>query len=489
MSQTPSADEGIEADALFEELKLVDEFVPAHHAAVLRTLAVEGSIVGDDPGTAKDDLATQWFLEAKGIERPNLPSWLASNDLGSDGLQRLAAEQQIVDRAYERVRIRAATRILDHLRTHGLYPAVAGRARDKRTVLRSLNLEHPSLEDLDVSEDRLWTWFFVYHKEIAVPDDLEAYALSAGFESVEELGRAALREACYSGGLRPPSSVTEDAGLTGVSADDGSRTRAIYRDTASFLWSRTDTQSRIEGLVTSALFDLWLPDAPARVVDAGGGNGRHAFALAARGYEVHLSDVVSELIDDARARQLASATPLADIAVADARALPHPDHFADVVLSLGPLYHLTCTEARIEVLREARRVLRPDGVLIVQMLSRAGALRSVLTWYAADAGLVDWARLLQEGRFGERDAIPDFFRACYFHDPDEIEAEFEAAGLALRELRGLDPPAPDAQASLAETSEEIVEHWSRLALEIGERPEYLNTASHLLAVARAPTSD
>ena len=184
--------------------------------------------------------------------------------MGQRGLQRLATEQQIVDRTYERVRSHAATRILDHLRAHGLYPAFAERARDKRTVLRSLNLEHPSLEDLDVSDERLWTWFFVHHKEIEVPDDLEAYALSAGFESVEELGRAALREACYSGGLRPPSSATEDESPAGVSADDVSRTRAVYRDTASFLWSRTDTQSRIEGLVTSALFDLWLPDAPAR---------------------------------------------------------------------------------------------------------------------------------------------------------------------------------------------------------------------------------
>ena len=489
MSQTPSADAGIEADALFEELKLVDEFVPAHHAAVFRTLAVERAIVGDDPDGAKGERATQRFFDAKGIERPNLSSWLASNDLGADGLQRLAAEQQIVDRAYERVRSHAATRILDHLRIQGLYPAVAERARDKHTVLRSLNLEHPSLEELGVSEERLWTWFFAHYKGIALPDDIKAYAQSAGFESVEELGRAALREACYSGGLRPPSSVANDVAPAGVPADDTSRTRAVYRDAASFLWSRTDTQSRVEGLVTSALFDMWLPDAPARVVDAGGGNGRHAFPLAARGYEVHLSDVVPELIDDARARQLAGATPLADIAVADARALPHPDHFADVVLSLGPLYHLTRTEDRIEALREARRVLRPGGVLMAQMLSRAGALRSILTWHAADAGLVDWMRLLREGRFGERDAIPDFFRACYFHEPDEIEAEFEAAGLVLCELRGLDPPAPDAQASLAETLEEIVEHWSRLALEIGERPEYLNTASHLLAVARAPTGD
>ena len=47
MSQTPSADEGLEVDALFEELKLIDEFVPALRAAVLRTLAVERAIMGD----------------------------------------------------------------------------------------------------------------------------------------------------------------------------------------------------------------------------------------------------------------------------------------------------------------------------------------------------------------------------------------------------------------------------------------------------------
>lgn len=486
MSQSPAVDHGVEVGELLEELKLAGEFVPAFQAAVLRTLAAERLNGLAAPDQVADARVVPRFLEARGIEEWELGSWLASNDLGVDGLERLATEERLVDQTTERARSGATTRIVDHVRARGLYPMVAERVRDKRTVLRSLNLEHPSLEELEISEERLWTWFFEHHQEVDAPDDIEAYAVAAGFADVDELRGAALREACYSGGLRPPSVATEEADPAAVSGDDAARTRAVYRGAASFLWSRTDTQSRIEGAVTSVLFDRWLPEAPARIVDAGGGNGRHAFVLAEHGHEVHLSDVVPELVEDARARQREATVPLADIAVADARSLPYPDQFADAVLLLGPLYHLTSAETRIEVLREARRVLRPGGVLIAQMLGRAGALRSVLTWYASEVGLVDWSRMLQEGRFDDGDAVPEFFRACYFHDPREVEAELDAAGLVLGELRGLDGPAPDAQASLAESPEEVVEHWAGLALEIGAQPEYLNTASHLLAVARAP---
>lgn len=47
--------------------------------------------------------------------------------------------------------------------------------------------------------------------------------------------------------------------------------------------------------------------------------------------------------------------------IGDARALPVASESADVVLLLGPLYHLTEATDRRQALAEAMRVVRPGG--------------------------------------------------------------------------------------------------------------------------------
>src|SRR5205823_14844698 len=76
--------------------------------------------------------------------------------------------------------------------------------------------------------------------------------------------------------------------------------------------------------------------------------------------------------------------PLAEARVGDARALSDADASADGVLLLGPLYHLVSAADRIRALSEARRVLRPGGVLVAAAISRHASLLDGLT-----RGLVD----------------------------------------------------------------------------------------------------
>src|SRR5436309_942768 len=81
--------------------------------------------------------------------------------------------------------------------------------------------------------------------------------------------------------------------------------------------------------------------------------------LAARGYAVHLVDAVPLHVEQARqAGQAQPDHPLAGLAVGDARRLDWADAAVDAVLLLGPLYHLTAREDRVQALRESRRVLR-----------------------------------------------------------------------------------------------------------------------------------
>jgi SAM-dependent methyltransferase len=71
-----------------------------------------------------------------------------------------------------------------------------------------------------------------------------------------------------------------------------------------------------------------------RVLDVGGGSGVHAEWLAEEGHHVELIDPVP--LHVAQAERIAGVTAR----LGDALDLPFPDDTFDVVLLMGPLYHL-----------------------------------------------------------------------------------------------------------------------------------------------------
>jgi SAM-dependent methyltransferase len=116
---------------------------------------------------------------------------------------------------------------------------------------------------------------------------------------------------------------------------------------------------RLELERTKELLGRYLPPAPARVLDVGGGPGVYAEWLADAGYHVKLIDLVSLYVEHAQRR----AAGRFDAEEGDARSLGEPDNAYAVVLLLGPLYHLVERADRLRALREARRVLRERGLL------------------------------------------------------------------------------------------------------------------------------
>jgi ubiquinone/menaquinone biosynthesis C-methylase UbiE len=70
------------------------------------------------------------------------------------------------------------------------------------------------------------------------------------------------------------------------------------------------------------------------------------------------------------ARREAGEPPAFETRVGDARDLPYADETFDVVMLLGPLYHLRQSQDRLLALREARRVSKPSGFVFAAAISR-----------------------------------------------------------------------------------------------------------------------
>ena len=122
-------------------------------------------------------------------------------------------------------------------------------------------------------------------------------------------------------------------------------------------------------LRTWDIFDRYLPSG-GRVMDIGGGPGTHAARLAECGFHVMLVDPVERHIESARRRARVSDEWTFDARRGEARELPAQDGSFDVVLMMGPLYHLVNARDRQAALREAQRVLRPGGLILAEVISR-----------------------------------------------------------------------------------------------------------------------
>jgi ubiquinone/menaquinone biosynthesis C-methylase UbiE len=247
-------------------------------------------------------------------------------------------------------------------------------------------------------------------------------------------------------------------------------------------------QGALELARTQILLRRYLPLAPAVVADVGGGPGRYAVWLAELGYRVHLVDPIPLHIEQARAASDARPdATLASANVGDARALPLPDASADAVLLLGPLYHLTERDDRLQTLAEARRVCRPGGVILAAVISRfASTLDGLRSGYLEDpafAAVV--ASDVRDGRHRNPTGDPAYFTTAYFHRPEEPATECSAAGLTHTATLAIEGPAwflPDLDARLADDSRRAVLLDALASLE--SEPTLLGASAHLLVVAR-----
>ncbi|MDX3641131.1 class I SAM-dependent methyltransferase [Streptomyces sp. MB09-02B] len=239
---------------------------------------------------------------------------------------------------------------------------------------------------------------------------------------------------------------------------------------------------RLEFWRTQDLLRRLLPGAPARVLDVGGGTGIHAEWLAEDGYGVEVVDPVPMHVE--RSGRLPGVTAR----LGDARALPVEDAAYDVVLFLGPLYHLPERPDRVKALAEALRVVRPGGVVVAATINRFAGLNDTLMQgnYFIPERRERTDAVSGHGRHRYSSADPHFTTA-YFADPAEVPGEFAEAGLALEGQYGV-----EGVAWLMGGVEEWLDDPERRAAvlaatrRIESEPTLLGASGHVLTVGRRP---
>ena len=235
----------------------------------------------------------------------------------------------------------------------------------------------------------------------------------------------------------------------------------------------------LEFVRTKQLLERFLPAAPVDILDVGGGPGAYAAWLCERGDRVHVVDPIPLHVEQAKA-----AHPRVTGEVGDARDLRQASGSVDAVLLLGPLYHLVERDDRLRALAEARRVLRPSGVLIAAAISRFAGLLDLLVGellHQPDV-LPIVAAAIESGAFmGTADGL---FTTAYFHLPRDLRAEVTEAGFDDVQILSVEGPGflvADFERRWADPAQRETMLWAAEVVE--SEPEMLAASSHLLAIA------
>jgi SAM-dependent methyltransferase len=262
----------------------------------------------------------------------------------------------------------------------------------------------------------------------------------------------------------------------------------LYASDPEREWGRLqqDPFHRLEYDTTLHFLGPLLPTA-GRALDAGGGPGRYAIALAQRGLQVALFDLTPALLDVAR-REAHRAGVSAQIdcqqgSITDLSA--YPDGHFDVVLCLGgPLSHVRGAAERATAVGELLRVARPGGLVAISVMGRlAVVIEAAAHWPQEIASTESWRGLWRDGE--DEHFVGRHY--CHFFLAEELETLLSSAGLAVEQrvgLEGIGSHDWEAVNRLADEQPQSYAHWLEAHLALATHPAVVATSGHILMLGR-----
>ncbi len=204
---------------------------------------------------------------------------------------------------------------------------------------------------------------------------------------------------------------------------------------------KLDAGGTIEWIRTIDILKRFLPPVPSTILDVGGGTGVYAWWLLEQGYKVNLIELVPRHVEIAKKRLAVAADPMKwSAVVGDARNLDFQDSATDIVLLMGPLYHFQESEERLNILREAIRVLKPGGYLFCTIISKfTSFLDGLDSGFIHDPDFRDIIKgdLKNSCHNNHTDKL-EYFTTAYFQHPDELKSELLSIGFTDLQLVGIE---------------------------------------------------
>lgn len=228
--------------------------------------------------------------------------------------------------------------------------------------------------------------------------------------------------------------------------------------------------TRVEFLTTAYYIEKYLKDGD-KILDIGAGAGEYSLYFARKGYEVS----ALELADANIAAFKKKLTPDDSIDLVQGNALDlsrYADNSFDIVLLLGPLYHLKNDVDKQKCISEAKRVCKDGGKIFFAFISNDFV---ILTEFGYDS------HYFEGGDYDkETFRLNDF--PFVFHTVRAARSLLTDGGVNILHEVASDGASELLAARINEMSDEDYAQYLRYHFYICEKPEFLGMTNHLLFV-------
>lgn len=242
----------------------------------------------------------------------------------------------------------------------------------------------------------------------------------------------------------------------------------------------TNNARKIEFITTTHMIDSII-EKNSIVLDCAAGTGIYAFYLADKGHKVTATDITPRHIEYIR-KQLKDKLYDMDTDVLDACDMScfHDESF-DVVLNMGPFYHLTDKQKRLKCLKESIRVLKQGGILITAYIPRL-YLNQMITM--SDRQYLDKKLLSQIRDVGilKHDNPKCFWTDTYYSSYDEMEELYQNYSIETLVHFAQDGVLPMMGEKVDKWSDEEFKIWKDYHLSVCKEKSIIGMSNHVTIV-------
>jgi len=173
------------------------------------------------------------------------------------------------------------------------------------------------------------------------------------------------------------------------------------------------------------LIEKYIQNSSSIIIDVGGGTGKYAEWLAKKEHQVHLVEPVAKHLKTAqeRANKLKNKFSVHE---GIAQKLEFKNNFADLIILHGPLYHLQNKKDRSLAIREAKRVVKANGIILAFGINyTASTLVGLLSGLIHKKAFFEMCKEeLTTGIHNPPTEFPWLLAEAYYYRPTQLKDEF-----------------------------------------------------------------